>query len=236
MKYLVRNFTQMLNDRELVLLDGEDGHWYQTKFDKVYPSISTILSATASGHKKKKLAMWKKNEPANEYITKQAQDIGTQSHKIIEDYLNNKLIMDKFDLLPIAHFNNLKPFLENISNVTCVEQLMYSDKLKVAGTSDLIAEYNGELSVIDYKTKRKPQVDEYMYEYYLQTTCYANMFQEVTGQKINQVVILVSSEKNTRQEFIKTCDDYVEPMMERVEKYYLHNLEGFKMGNQLKEH
>ena len=225
MQFLVTNFTQMLKAREPILLDREDGHWYQTKFDNVYPSISTILSATAPEHKKNGLAQWKENEPAHEYITKQAQDIGTQSHKMIEDYLSNKLTMEEFDLLPIAHFNNLKPFLENITNVTCIEQRMYSDKLKVAGTSDLIAEYNGELSIIDYKTKRKPQVDEYMYEYYLQTTCYAHMFQEVTGQKINQVVILVSSEKNTRQEFIKTCDAYVEPMMERVEKYYLNNLE-----------
>ena len=218
------NFTQMLKAREPTLLDREDGHWYQTKFDKLYPSISTILSATAPEHKKNGLARWKENEPAHEYITKQAQDIGTQSHKMIEDYLSNNLAMEEFDLLPIAHFNNLKPFLENISNVTCIEQRMYSDKLQVAGTSDLIAEYNGELSIIDYKTKRKPQVDEFMYEYYLQTTCYAQMFHEVTGHKINQVVILVSSEKNTRQEFIKTCDDYIQPMLERVEKYYLDNL------------
>ncbi len=126
--------------------------------------------------------------------------------------------------MPIAHFNNLKPYLENISDVTCIEQRMYSDKLKVAGTSDLIAYYNGELSIIDYKTKRKPQIDDYMYEYYLQTTCYAQMFHEVTGQKINQIVILVSSEKNTRQEFIKTCDAYIEPMRERIENYYLNNL------------
>mgnify|MGYP000533531128 CR=1 FL=1 len=89
---------------------------------------------------------------------------------------------------------------------------------------DLIAEYNGELSIIDYKTKRKPQIDDYMYEYYLQTTCYAQMFHEVTGQKINQIVILVSSEKNTRQEFIKTCDNYIEPMKERIENYYLNNI------------
>ena len=138
--------------------------------------------------------------------------------------MSAKLSLEEFDLLPIAHFHNLKPFLENISDVTSIEQRMYSDKLKVAGTSDLIAYYNGELSIIDYKTKRKPQIDDYMYEYYLQTTCYAQMFHEVTGQKINQVVILVSSEKNTRQEFIKNCDDYVEPMQERIEKYYLNNL------------
>lgn len=215
------NFTNMLKAREPILLDREDGHWYQTKFDKIYPSISTILSDTASEEKKNGLESWKENEPAHEYITAQSQDIGTQSHKIIEDYLSNNLSLEEFDLLPIAHFNNLKPYLENISEVTCIEQRMYSDKLRVAGTSDLIARYNGELSIIDYKTKRKPQKDEYMYEYYLQTTCYAQMFQEVTGEKINQVVILVSSEKNTRQEFIKTCDDYVEAMNERIEKYYL---------------
>jgi genome maintenance exonuclease 1 len=138
--------------------------------------------------------------------------------------LSHDLSLEEFDLLPIAHFNNLKPFLDNITNLTCIQQRMYSDKLKVAGTSDLIAEYNGELSIIDYKTKRKPQIDQYMYEYYLQTTCYAQMFQEVTGVKINQIVILVSSEKNSRQEFIKTCNDYVEPMTQRIEKYYLNNL------------
>ncbi len=219
------NFTPMLKTREPTLLDREDGHWYQTKFDKIYPSISTILSATASDEKKNGLKSWKENEPAHEYITRQSQDIGTQSHQIIEDYLSHKLSLEEFDLLPVAHFNNLKPYLENISDVTCIEQRMYSDKLKVAGTSDLIAKYNGELSIIDYKTKRKPQIDDYMYEYYLQTTCYAKMFQEVTGKKINQIVILVSSEKNSRQEFIKTCDDYVEPMNQRIEKYYLNNLD-----------
>jgi len=220
----VVNFTAKLKAREPVLLERDDGHWYETKFDKIYPSISTILSATASEHKKNGLKNWKENEPAHEYITKQAQDIGTQSHKIIEDYLSNSLALEEFDLLPIAHFNNLKPFLENISDVISIEQRMYSDKLQVAGTSDLIAEYDGELSIIDYKTKRKPQIDDYMYEYYLQTTCYAQMFKEVTGEKINQIVILVSSEKNTRQEFIKSCDDYIEPMNERIEKYYLNNL------------
>lgn len=218
------NFTNMLKAREPTLLDREDGHWYQTKFDNIYPSISTILSATSSEEKKNGLDSWKENEPAHEYITAQSQDIGTQSHKIIENYLSNNLSLEEFDLLPIAHFNNLKSYLENISNVTCIEQRMYSDKLRVAGTSDLIAQYKGELSIIDYKTKRKPQRDEYMYEYYLQTTCYAQMFQEVTGKKINQVVILVSSEKNTRQEFIKTCDDYVKPMNERIEQYYLNHL------------
>ncbi len=213
--------NEMLTARTPVLLDREDGHWYKTKFNDIYPSISTILSKTSSDEKKQSLLNWKENEPAHKFITEQSQHIGTQSHKIIEDYLKNQLYLEEFDLLPIAHFHNLKSFLQNISDVVGIEQKMYSDKLRVAGTSDLIAKYNGKLSIIDYKTKRKPVYDEYMYEYYLQTTCYSLMFQEITGQKIDQIVILVSSEKNTRQEFIKSPNEYVEDLHERIEKYYL---------------
>ena len=202
------------------LLNRDDGHWYQTILGDTYPSISTILSATAPKHKKNSLAKWRKNEPAHEYITAQAQQIGTQSHQIIEDHLNGVLVPQNFDLFPLAHFENLKPYIEKISGMICAEQKMHSDTLKVAGTSDLIAKYDGKLSIIDYKTKRKPQIDDYMYEYYVQTTCYAKMFEESTGTKIDQVVILVSSEKNTRQEFIKSCDDYIDPLMARLDEYY----------------
>ena len=96
------NFAQMLKIREPTLLDRDDGHWYQTKFDKIYPSINTILSATAPDEKKNSLASWKENEPAHEYITTQSQHIGTQSHQIIEDYLSRSLNLEDFDLLPIA--------------------------------------------------------------------------------------------------------------------------------------
>ena len=65
----------MLKIREPTLLDREDGHWYQTKFDKIYPSVNTILSATASEEKKNGLKSWKENEPAHEYITAQAHNM-----------------------------------------------------------------------------------------------------------------------------------------------------------------
>lgn len=100
---------------------------------------------------------------------------------------------------------------------------MCSDKLRVAGTSDLIAKYNGVLSIIDYKTKRKQQIERHVTDYFIQTTCYAHMFEEITGQKINQIVILVSNEQNTRHEFIKSCDDYTEDMKKRIEKFQINN-------------
>ena len=215
------DLARMLKEREPVLVDRDDSHWYRTKSGKMYPSVNTILSGTASAKKKESLASWKANEPAHRYITEQAQHIGTQTHQLIEDYLNDSLDLQEFDLYPIAHFNNLRPYLDNIGDVVSAEQPMYWEEKKVAGTADLIAEYNGELSIIDYKTKRKPQPDHFMYEYYLQTTCYAKMFEDTTGKAIDQIVILVSSEKNTRQEFVKSCDNYIKPLEERIAKYHL---------------
>ena len=211
----------MLKDREPVLLEEHIGHYYETDTGDVYPSVNTILQATLTERKRKGLVFWKEREPAHTYITEQAKHVGTQCHKIIENYLTtNKMDHKNMDLLPIAHFENLLPYLDKISNVVAVEQRMCYHAWKVAGTADLIAEYDGELSIIDYKTKRKPQEDRFMYEYYLQTTCYAQMFRAITGTEIKQVVILVSSEKNTRQEFVKNCSEYIEPMWERIKEYY----------------
>ncbi len=219
------DFKQMLKDREPKLLDRKDGHYYENREGKTYPSISTILSATMRQTKKDGLAYWKKSEPAHEYITKQAQEIGTETHKMIEDFLKLGFMNENFDtsdynLIPKAHFDNLTEYLLDIKDVVGIEQKMYSNKYKVSGMSDCIAYYKGVLSIIDYKTKRKHQINSYLTDYYIQTTCYAQMFEEVTGQKIEQIVILVSTEKNERQEFIKQCSDYTGLLEERVNEYY----------------
>lgn len=214
------SLKKMLEDRAPKLLASKDSHFYENKKGVTYPSISTILSATMKPNKKDGLQYWRDTEPAHEYITKQAQEIGTQTHQMIEDYFTGQLKKENFDLLPNAHFNNLLPLLMNITDIIGIEQKMYSDILKVSGMSDLIGHYHGVLSIIDYKTKRKHQVNSFLIDYYIQTTCYAKMFEEITGVKIEQIVILVSSEKNEKQVFIKKCDDYAGLLDERINEYY----------------
>ena len=97
---------------------------------------------------------------------------------------------------------------------------MHSDNMLLAGTADCIAEYNGILSVIDYKTKRSDQKEEWLTDYFIQCTAYAIMFKELTGIEVNQIVILVSSEKNTRAEFIKDPNDFKDQLKERLELFY----------------
>ncbi len=201
------------------LIEKDDGHYYQTPSGAIYPSITTILQKTQPLEKQQSLQNWREQEIASDYITQEAAIIGSETHKLIENYLNGEEIFEKFRLLSEAHFNNLLPFVNKINHIHGIELRLYSDKMKLAGTSDCIAKYNGILSVIDYKTKRSTQREEWLTDHFIQATSYVVMFKELTGIKVEEIVILVSSEKNTRMEFIKNPDDYLDLLEQRIDQY-----------------
>ncbi len=202
------------------LIEKDDGHYYQTPTGNMYPSITTILHKTMHPEKLQSLETWKEQEVAAQYITEESAMIGTQTHKLIEDYLNGVTFSDDVRLLSVAHFNNLIPFLQKINDIHGTELRLYSDLMKLAGTSDCIAKYDGELSIIDYKTKRSNQKEEWMTDHFIQGTAYSEMFRELTGIEVKQVVILVSSEKNTRMEFVKNTEDYKTALYDRLNQFY----------------
>jgi genome maintenance exonuclease 1 len=118
-------------------------------------------------------------------------------------------------------FNELKDkTFNNINEVIGQEVTLYSDKYKVAGRTDLIAEYKGELSIVDFKTSTNERKDSYNENYYIQTAAYAEMFEELTGKPINQIVILVVTENGTVQEFIKDKQEYIPLLEETLEEWY----------------
>ena len=209
-----------INFKQAELIEKDNAHFYQTPTGEIYPSITTILQETMSKKKKESLENWKEQEIAAEYITQEAAIIGTETHKLIENHINEVRQADEVRLLSVAHFNNLIPFLQKINDVHGTELRLYSNKMKLAGTSDCIANYQGELSIIDYKTKRSDQKEEWMKDHFIQGTAYAQMFKELTGIKVKQVVILVSSEKNSRMEFIKNTEDYKDLLNQRLNQYY----------------
>lgn len=202
------------------LIEKDDGHYYQTPSGAIYPSITTILQKTQTLEKQQSLQNWREQEIASDYITQEAAIVGSETHKLIENYLNGEEIFEEFRLLSEAHFNNLLPFVNKINDIHGIELRLYSDKMKLAGTSDCIAKYDGTLSVIDYKTKRSNQKEEWLTDYFIQATSYGIMFKELTGIKVEKIVILVSSEKNTRMEFIKNPDVYLELLEQRIDQYY----------------
>jgi genome maintenance exonuclease 1 len=86
---------------------------------------------------------------------------------------------------------------------------MYSDYLRVAGTVDCIAEYDGTLSIIDFKTSRKPKKKEWIESYFMQTAAYAVMFEEMTKKPIKQLVIMITVDGSEPQVFIENRDDWI---------------------------
>ena len=209
-----------INFKQAELIEKDNAHFYQTPTGEIYPSITTILHETMANEKKESLQNWKEQEIAADYITQEAATIGTETHKLIENHINEVRQTDNVRLLSVAHFNNLIPFLQKINDVHGTELRLYSNTMKLAGTSDCIATYDGELSIIDYKTKRSNQKEEWMTDHFIQGTAYAQMFKELTGIEAKQVVILVSSEKNARMEFVKNTEDYKDLLTQRLNQYY----------------
>jgi len=204
---------------ELSRKTTESGRRYFTPDGEAYPSITTVLGILG----KKALMEWRKRvgeEEANR-ISRQASSRGTAVHKLCEDYLNN--VEDwkgKQQPANIFMFNTIKPVLEEkINNIWFQEVYLYSDKLQTAGQVDCIAEFEGELSVIDFKTSRRVKTEEGILSYFLQVSFYAAAFYEMTGIPIKQGVILIAVDDSEPQVFKFNTYDYLEHVMKVRKKY-----------------
>ena len=174
---------------EIKIIDGK--RFYVTPDGSAYPSITTILSL----QDKPGLKKWRESvgEKEAKRISQESMRIGTAVHQMCEFYLCNYIVkLDKEEKVIRDTFNRIRFLLGNINNIVGTEIALYSDLLRVAGTADCIAEYNGVPSIIDFKTSRKPKKEEWIDDYYMQTFAYKLMFEEMTGLEIKQIVILVA--------------------------------------------
>jgi len=205
---------------KITRVDEPNYRYYKRDNGQKPRSITTILGKTKPEYSKKILEKWKEDEGEAAYhITELSKIYGTKTHEAIETTLQNKIPSLTSKIVQL-HYNQLFPYLKCINNIKGIELLLFSEKYNVAGTADCIAEYNGILSIIDYKTKRKPQKEEWMGDYFLQATAYSIMFKELTGIPVPQIVILVSEEGGTTQEFIKDSNSYKESLISRINTYY----------------
>jgi len=189
-KFIHRDdFDDSFEVPEIKIIDGK--RFYVTADGNAYPSITSILAL----QDKPGLKKWREDvgEKEAKRISQESMRIGTAVHQMCEFYLSNYIIKLKDEDRKIVDtFNRLRFLLGNINNIVGNEIALYSDLLRVAGTADCIAEYNGVPSVIDFKTSRKPKKEVWIDDYYMQTFAYKLMFEEMTGIEIKQVVILVA--------------------------------------------
>jgi len=179
----------------------------------IFPSVTTVMG----WEKQKFFSQWRKNNPEE---SKRVTARGTKFHKIIEDYLNNEPI-DLENMLPNfkALFNLLKPELDKIDNICALETPMWSKILGLAGRTDCIAEYDGKLSIIDFKASTKEKRKEDIENYFLQASAYALMYQERTNIIIDNFAIMISCEDGLKQVFQGNPLHYVKKLKSTIEKY-----------------
>lgn len=214
----MKSFTHkdfILEEMETESVDGK--RFYKTPQGNM-PSITTVLSILS----RDSIKAWRKRvgeEEANKVSTKAARR-GTNVHKMCEDYLNNELDIKKFLPNDRETFQSIQTVLdESIDNIYAQEVPLWSDYLGVAGRVDCIAEWNGKIAVIDFKTSRKLKKKEYISNYFQQCSAYAVMWEERTGIPINNIVVVIAVDGEDPQVFEEKRDNYIYECVETIAQY-----------------
>lgn len=178
---------------------------YKTPEGKLYPSVTSVTGINSTFNK----SAWIQRVGVDEAnrITQRALDRGTRVHSLCENYLlGNEIVVDMFDA---DMWSTMRPLLDDIDNIHCLETPLYSNFLQTAGTVDCIAEYQGKLSVIDFKTSSRVKERNDIHNYFEQTAAYSVMFEELTGIPIGRLVIMMVIDDDAPRVFVEKRDTWI---------------------------
>ena len=221
MNFIHHNY---LGDLELNKKETNGIRLYNLPSGDWVPSITSVTSF----YNRQIFVDWRKRvgiEEANR-ITKKATTRGTDFHEVAQDYLLNKEL-DWNNYLPASKFMfyHLKPELDKINNIHAIERTLYSEYLGLAGRVDCIAEYEGELAVIDFKTSEKIKPEKWIENYFVQEMFYAAAYYELTGIPIKKLITLMVTPGGEVKVFDKrNKGDYIKLLVRYIKEFVSHNL------------
>lgn len=206
-------------DHEFVELDGSvalsesgQGRKYSTP-DGTFPSVTTVTG----WQKRAFFAAWRKKNPDE---SQRVLSRGTAMHSMIEKYLLNNLtpqiIMEETGKSHTDLFLSMRDDIDRIEKILAIEVPLWSKKIGLAGRTDCVGYYDGKLSVIDFKSATNPKSQRDILDYFTQATAYALMFQDRTGIKIPNLVIIIGAESGGCQVFQANTVDHVADLVEAI--------------------
>ena len=223
------NFNHI--DIELPKLSREtiDGvRYYSVPDEEELLKLVSITSVT-SHFNKDIFVKWRKRvgDEEADRITKRATKRGTDMHTLVEHYMKNEELPE---VPPISDFlfKISKANLKRINNIYALEGSLYSKQLGIAGTVDCIAEYDGELAIIDFKTSAKPKPRGWIEHYFVQCMAYGCMLYELTGISVKKLVIIMACEngecvvyeERDKSKYIKLLTEYIGKFVrDKLEEY-----------------
>ena len=195
-----------------------DGKRHYVTPNGSYISITTLLANLS----KDGIQKWRNRVGATEAnrISTKASRQGNAIHALCEKYIKNEegFLTESMPHL-VEMFESILPLLDRVDNVHVTEGALYSDELGLAGRTDLIAEFDGQLAIIDYKTSRRIKTWSMCHSYFMQGAFYAHAYEERTGIPINNIVIIMAVENEEPLLFRETKDRWLEPLRQVIHKY-----------------
>lgn len=205
------------NDLLTESIDGK--RHYHTPDGLKYPSITTVLGSLSKDF----ISKWKERvgeEKANQ-VSAIASSRGLQVHNIIEKYLKcEDDYLQSASIIAQNNFKSLKPLIDkNIGTIFGLEYALYSDYLQLAGRCDCIAEWNGILSIIDWKTSNRIKEKDDIHSYFIQKTAYAIMFEERTKKPITNLITVIAVDNEKPLVFKEHRDNWTDRLLTAIADY-----------------
>jgi genome maintenance exonuclease 1 len=213
---------------EIEQVNGDGLRYYLTQDGMKLPSMSTVLSVL----KGDELEAWRRRAGDEEAdrIGNHATRRGSRVHLLAEQYIcrNPTAFQDAYrKTMPDARANwtGIKSLLDTrLQELRASECRLFSRRLRIAGTTDLIGVFDGKLSVIDFKTSRKPKKREWIDSYFIQGDGYGTMWNELTQEKVEQVVIIIAVDgMQESQVFVESYGSMMDSLIETRKKFYTLN-------------
>lgn len=214
----------VLDYEELDTIEVNGKRQYVTPEGNTYPSVTTVLSILSE----ESIAKWraKVGEDEANKISTRASRRGTAVHELVEKYLDNcPDYRDGYMPSTIGSFLTIKGVLDaRVGKIYAQEVPLYSDHLRLAGRVDCVAEFDGKISIIDFKTSLKAKRRNYITNYFAQEAAYAIMWEERTGMPISQLVTIIAVDDlygggPGNQVYIEKRDDHTKFLRETIEQY-----------------
>lgn len=202
-----------LNLAPLSVVEGEEGRTYVTPSGRKLPSVTTVTGFEGRDG----IEIWRRKNPREAQRT---CDRGNKLHSMMEHLLKNEEVELTENIEIDSLFSIMSNHVSNyIDNVYALEQQMWSETIGLAGRADCICDYDGKLSVVDFKGSTREKTESGIKNYFQQATAYALMYREITGKKVDQIVVVVACETGTLQEFRKKPIDYVDGLLKSIQLY-----------------
>ena len=208
-----------LGDLELDKKEVDGIRLYNLPNGDWVPSITSVTSF----YNREVFRKWRQRVGENEAnrVTKESTTRGTDYHEAAQAYLENKEL-DWDNYLPLTQFmfKSSQPYLDKIGKIHAIERTLYSEYLGLAGRVDCIAEYDGELAIIDFKTSKKIKPEKWVEQYFVQETAYACMYYELTGIPVEKLItIMVTPEGDVHVYDKRNKSDYIKLLVKYVKEF-----------------